>query len=58
MTLEKKAFENGLEKEENADDHHFTFSCSVFLFFNPLADDKILDWSELRQIAVNILKYI
>ena len=26
--------------------------------FNPLPDDKILDWSKLKQIAGNILKYI
>ena len=26
--------------------------------FNPLPDDKILDWSKLKQIADNILKYI
>ena len=25
---------------------------------NPLPDDKILDWSKLKQIADNILKYI
>ena len=25
---------------------------------NPLADDKILDWSKLKQIADNILKCI
>ena len=24
--------------------------------FNPLPDDKILDWSKLKQIADNILK--
>ena len=26
--------------------------------FNPLPDDKILDWSKLKQIADNILKCI
>ena len=25
---------------------------------NPLPDDKILDWSKLKQIADDILKYI
>ena len=33
---------------------------SIFFFFfdvfNPLPDDKILDWSKLKQIADNILK--
>ena len=28
------------------------------LTFNPLPDDKILDWSKLKQIADDILKYI
>ena len=26
--------------------------------FNPLPEDKILDWSKLKQITDNILKYI
>ena len=26
--------------------------------FNPLPDDKILDWSKLEQIAEKILKFI
>ena len=26
--------------------------------FNPLPDDEILDWSKLKQIAVDILKCI
>ena len=26
--------------------------------FNPLPDDKILDWSKFKQIAENILKCI
>ena len=25
-----------------------------YLFFNPLPDDKILDWSKLKQIAHDI----
>ena len=36
--------------------------CLVFLealfAFNPLPDDKILDWSKLKQIADDILKCI
>ena len=28
------------------------------LSFNPLPDDKSLDWSKLKQTADNILKYI
>ena len=27
-------------------------------YINPLPDDKILDWSKLKQIADNILKCI
>ena len=27
-------------------------------YFNPLPDDKILDWSKLKQIANDILKCI
>ena len=30
---------------------------TLFLF-NPLPDDKILDWSKLKQIADDILKHI
>ena len=29
---------------------------SHMLCFNPLPDDKLLDWSELKQIADDILK--
>ena len=29
-----------------------------FSFVNPLPDDKILDWSKLKQIADDILKCI
>ena len=28
------------------------------IMFNPLPDDKILDWSKLKQIADDILKCI
>ena len=31
---------------------------SVKRVFNPLPDDKILDWSKLKQIADDILKCI
>ena len=31
---------------------------SHLIFVNPLPDDKISDWSKLKQIADNILKYI
>ena len=31
---------------------------TVALFFNPLPDEKILDWSKLKKIADNILKRI
>ena len=30
----------------------------VFFLFNPFPDDKILDWSKLKQIADDILKCI
>ena len=26
--------------------------------FNPLLDDKILDWSKLKQVADDIFKYV
>ena len=46
MTLKKKAFENTVGKGENAG--YFL----VFLrWFNPLPDDKISDWSKLKQSA-------
>ena len=32
--------------------------CIKLRCFHPLLDDKILDWSKLKQIADNILKYI
>ena len=32
--------------------------CLQSLMFNPLPDDKILDWSKLKQIANVILKRI
>ena len=48
------------EQEENACDNHFLlFTGHQFpqvIFFNPLPDDKILDWSKLKQIADDILK--
>ena len=28
------------------------------IVFNPLPDDKIVDWSKLKQIAEDILRYI
>ena len=31
--------------------HEDTFFC-----FNPLPDDKVLDWSKIKQIADDILK--
>ena len=41
---------------------YVTVSINFFMvalcFFNPLPDDKILDWSKLKQIAVDILKCI
>ena len=30
----------------------------MYHFINPLSDDKILDWSKLKQIADDILKFI
>ena len=30
----------------------------VTYLLNPLPDDKILDWSKLKQMAEDILKYI
>ena len=32
------------------------FSTFLFNLFNPLPDNKILEWSELKQIADDILK--
>ena len=32
--------------------------CHYRYYVNPLADDKILDWSKLKQIADDILKCI
>ena len=29
-----------------------------FSYLNPLPDDKILDWSQLKQIIYDILRYI
>ena len=34
------------------------FSVLSLFFFNPLPDDKDLDWSKLKQIADDILKCI
>ena len=31
---------------------------ALFICYNPLPDNKILDWSKLKQIADNILKCI
>ena len=36
----------------------FTCYYDVGFFVNPLPDDKILDWSNLKQIADDILKCI
>ena len=32
--------------------------CTLDGSFNPLPDNKVLDWSKLRQIADDILKHI
>ena len=46
MHLRYKAVENIMRKGE------------IARYINPLPDDKILDWSKLKQIADNILKCI
>ena len=33
-------------------------NCTQHALFNPLRDNKILDWSKLKQIAEDILKCI
>ena len=43
--------------------HWFSLVIDVYLtkhitFFNPLSDNKILDWSKLKQTADDILKCI
>ena len=66
-----KMVENTVEKEEIAHYkpfllfvRHFLNSCTtdvhrfVLESVNPLPDDKILDWSKLKEIADNILKCI
>ena len=35
-----------------------TIVMTIVVSFNPLPDDQILDWSKLKQIADDILKYI
>ena len=36
----------------------FPHVCMQFLHYNPLPDNKILDWSKLKKIADDILKCI
>ena len=43
LSLTKKSFENIFGERENAAYHHYMLT--------PLLDDKILDWSKLKQIA-------
>ena len=64
-TLEEKSFRKTLRKKVKLlKMSNFTFSYNVFYAicilnsFNPLPDNKILDWSKLKQIADEILKYI
>ena len=60
--LQRTTFEkNILGKEENVGNAHFLLPYKrkkKKSTFNPLPDDKILDWSKLKQIADDILKCI
>ena len=38
--------------------YDFQFQRTLFLCFNPLPDERILDWSKLKEIAEDILKCI
>ena len=55
---------NIIGKGENPGYQHFLHFLQCFQkasskrVFNPLPDNKILDWSKLKQIADNILKCI
>ena len=68
MTLTKQPFKN-VEKGQNGVTHHFILSQQCFLshkriaisgffLFKPLPDDKILEWSKLKQTVDDILKCI
>ena len=48
----------GHKKGKNDGNQHFYLSHNVFNPINPLPDDKILDWSKLKQIADDILNCI
>ena len=55
----KKAFENIADQVESAGSLHFVPLPQYFMpLSNPLQDNKILDWSKLKQIADDILKCI
>ena len=57
MIFDFDRVENILGKGENDVYQLFLFFPQCFQkAFNPLPDDKILDWSKLKQIADNILK--
>ena len=65
MCLQYKSFENTLGKREISRNEQFLLFPQCFLCisairacFNPLPDDKILEWSKLKQIADDILKCI
>ena len=57
LTLEEKDFENNEGKGENAGNQPFLLFPQCFLLLS-LPDDKILDWSKLKQIADDVLKCI
>ena len=38
--------------------HNVFYAICILRFFNPLPDDKILDWSKFKLIADDILKCI
>ena len=38
--------------------HNVFYANLILKSFNPLPDEKILDWSKLKQMADDILKFI
>ena len=60
MALQKKALENIVGKGENAGNQHFLLFPRCFFpyhtqksSFNPLQNDKFLNWSKLKALADN-----
>ena len=52
MTLVKRTLRKTLREKKKSADSQSSFPTT----FNPLPDDKILDWSKFKQIADDILK--